>query len=153
MGNCQAIDAASIVIQHPNGKVERLYCPLTARQIMDANPSHYVALLVSTTLSPPVIHTSVSSSASHQNQNGHIHSKTTDTKDQNLPILHTRIKILKPTETLVLGQVYRLITAEEVMKGLWAKKQARMKNSVSDQSQKPPAKENLQLQSISEATS
>lgn len=43
MGNCQAIDAATLVIQHPSGKTERFYSPMSARQVMKMNPAHCVA--------------------------------------------------------------------------------------------------------------
>lgn len=40
--------------------------------------------------------------------------------------------MLKPTDTLALGHVYRLITTQEVMKGLWAKKCGKMKQQSTD---------------------
>ncbi|KAL2340868.1 hypothetical protein Fmac_008808 [Flemingia macrophylla] len=100
MGNCQAIDAATLVIQHPNGKVDKFYAPLSATHVMKTNPGHYVALLISTTFS------------------------STNTN----PIRITRIKLLKPTDTLLLGQVYRLVTTQEVMKGLKEKQKAKMRS-------------------------
>ncbi|CAN0900691.1 hypothetical protein LINGRAHAP2_LOCUS20983 [Linum grandiflorum] len=112
MGNCQAVDAAAVVIQHPGGgKVEKLYCPITASQVMKTHPGHYVALLLSTTLYPPPP-LSVSG--------------TVDGGGGGAPVKLTRIKLLRPTDTLTLGRVYRLITNQEVMKGLWAKKQAKL---------------------------
>ncbi|KAK4394620.1 hypothetical protein Sango_1616300 [Sesamum angolense] len=107
MGNCQAIDSATLVIQHPNGKADRLYWPVAASEIMKINPGHYVALLLTTTL-----YSSTAAAAANNN--------TT-------PLRITRIKLLRPTDTLVLGHVYRLLTSQELMKGLWAKKQAKMK--------------------------
>ncbi|XP_061338637.1 uncharacterized protein LOC133285437 [Gastrolobium bilobum] len=119
MGNCQAIDTATLVIQQPKGKVERLYWPVSAREVMKTNPGHYVALLISTTLC-----------TSKDNEN------SPNKSDNNTnPVRLTRIKLLKPTDTLVLGQVYRLISAQEVMKGLWAKKQAKMKRNLSESAQ------------------
>lgn len=50
MGNCQAIDTATLVIQYPSGKVDKLYWPVTASKVIKMNPGHYVALLMSTTL-------------------------------------------------------------------------------------------------------
>ena len=123
MGNCQAVDTATLVIQQPNGKVERLYWPVSASEVMKTNPDHYVALLISTTLC-----------SSKDNENRSNKSDNTNTTN---PVRLTRIKLLKPTDTLVLGQVYRLISAQEVMKGLWAKKQAKMKRNLSDSAQKP----------------
>ncbi|XP_039163286.1 uncharacterized protein LOC104418376 [Eucalyptus grandis] len=107
MGNCQAIDAATLVIQHPCGKVDKLYWPVCAGEIMKMNPGHYVALLISTAVCP---RRRSSSSSSHNNS-----------------VRVTRIKLLRPTDTLALGQVYRLITAKEVMKVLSAKKHAKMR--------------------------
>ncbi|KAL7139054.1 hypothetical protein ABFS83_09G025000 [Erythranthe nasuta] len=104
MGNCQAIDSAALVIQHPNGKVDKLFSPVSAAQIMKMNPGHYVALLLTTTLY----------SASAAAGGG-------------APLRVTRIKLLRSTDTLLLGHVYRLVTSQEVMKGLFAKKQAKMK--------------------------
>ncbi|KAJ6676722.1 DUF4228 DOMAIN PROTEIN [Salix viminalis] len=49
----------------------------------------------------------------------------------------TRIKLLRPTDTLVLGHVYRLITNQEVMKGMWAKKQAKLKKNDPESEEKP----------------
>ncbi|KAJ7945907.1 D-ribose-binding periplasmic protein [Quillaja saponaria] len=117
MGNCQAIDAATLVIQHPNGKVDKLYWPVFASEIMKMNPGHYVALLISTTTLCQTKDTENCSSKNDNNRN---------------PVRLTRIKLLKPTDSLVLGQVYRLITTQEVMKGLWAKKQAKMRKNQSE---------------------
>ncbi|KAL2321875.1 hypothetical protein Fmac_026254 [Flemingia macrophylla] len=125
MGNCQAIDTATLVIQQPNGKVERLYWPVSASEVMKTNPDHYVALLISTTLC-----------TSKDKENCTNKSDNNDNNNNN-PVRLTRIKLLKPTDTLMLGQVYRLISAQEVMKGLWAKKQAKMKRNVSESAQKP----------------
>ncbi|MED6106037.1 hypothetical protein PIB30_000821 [Stylosanthes scabra] len=121
MGNCQAIDTATLVIQQPNGKVEKLYWPVSASEVMKSNPGHYVALLISST-------TLCSSKDNNNNQN------VPNTNNNNQPVRLTRIKLLKPTDTLVLGQVYRLISAQEVMKGLWAKKQAKMKKNLLSES-------------------
>ncbi|KAL8465324.1 hypothetical protein ACS0TY_034720 [Phlomoides rotata] len=110
MGNCQAIDSATLVIQHPNGRVDKLYSPVSAKQIMKINPGHYVALLLTTTM--------YSSTAAAAKNNGGLNNSTT-------PLRVTRIKLLRPTDTLALGHVYRLVTSQ-VMKGLLAKKQAKM---------------------------
>ncbi|XP_075089306.1 uncharacterized protein LOC107818201 isoform X2 [Nicotiana tabacum] len=77
MGNCQAIDAAALVIQHPSGKIERTDWPVSANE------------------------------------------------DKTVPF--TRVKLLRPTDTLVLGRVYRLVTTQEVMKVLRAKKHGKMR--------------------------
>lgn len=90
MGNCQAVDTARIVIQHPNGKEERLSCPVSASYMMKMNPGHCVSLLISTT----------ALSATSSGHGG--------------PLRLTRIKLLRPTDTLVLGHVYRLITTKGI---------------------------------------
>ncbi|MED6184308.1 hypothetical protein PIB30_046180 [Stylosanthes scabra] len=124
MGNCQAIDTATLVIQQPNGKVEKLYWPVSASEVMKGNPGHYVALLISST-------TLCTSKDNNTNNNNNQNVPNINkNNNHNQPVRLTRIKLLKPTDTLVLGQVYRLISAQEVMKGLWAKKQAKMKKNL-----------------------
>lgn len=126
MGNCQAIDTATLVIQQPNGKEERLYWPVTASEVMKTHPDHYVALLISTTLC-----------TSKDKENCSNKRSDDDDNNNNNKVRITRIKLLKPTDTLLLGQVYRLISAQEVTKGMWAKKQAKMKrNSLAESAQK-----------------
>ncbi|CAI9777523.1 unnamed protein product [Fraxinus pennsylvanica] len=48
MGNCQAAEGASVVIQDPGGKkVERFYwAAVSAHEVMTSNPGHYVALVI-----------------------------------------------------------------------------------------------------------
>ncbi|PIA40397.1 hypothetical protein AQUCO_02500241v1 [Aquilegia coerulea] len=116
MGNCQAIDAASLVIQHQSGRVERLYWPITANEVMKSNPNHYVALIITSCLAEG------------------------DQKNVDNGVRVTRVKLLKPTDLLVLGQAYRLINSEEVMKGLWAKKYAKMKKKEMESTELKPQK-------------
>ncbi|KAL7192019.1 hypothetical protein ACSBR2_023971 [Camellia fascicularis] len=111
MGNCQAIDNATLVIQHPCGRVDKLYWPVTANEVMKLNPGHYVALLLTTTTT----------------------STSTATATATATLVRiTRIKLLRPTDTLVIGKAYRLITTEEVRTGLWAKKYAKMRKKLSE---------------------
>ncbi|KAL8140749.1 hypothetical protein V2J09_006770 [Rumex salicifolius] len=116
MGNCQAVDTATLVIQHPSGKIDKLYWSVTAGDIMKANPGHFVALLITTTL----YHPQTQNPKTTINNNG-------DTTNSSLRV--TRVKLLRPTETLALGHVYRLITNQEVMNGLVAKKQAKLRQN------------------------
>ncbi|KAH6770748.1 D-ribose-binding periplasmic protein [Perilla frutescens var. hirtella] len=109
MGNCQAVDAAALVIQHPCGKLERMYWPLTASEVMKTNPGHYVSLIIPLTPPPPAA-----------------------ADDDTRTVRFTRVKLLRPTDTLVLGRAYRLVTTQEVMKVLRAKKHAKMKRNVSE---------------------
>ncbi|KAL2935969.1 hypothetical protein RDABS01_019087 [Bienertia sinuspersici] len=178
MGNCQAIDAATLVIQHPNGKVEKMYWSVPASEIMKLNPGHYVALLITTT----ICHTSPKTDAksptktNNNNSNNSNSNNNSDNKkndgnknnsnspknssnskknssnnsnssknsstgtgtvagagagagDSRNTVRITRVKLLRPTDTLALGHVYRLISSQEVMKGLVAKKQAKMRKN------------------------
>ncbi|KAK1437815.1 hypothetical protein QVD17_03613 [Tagetes erecta] len=102
MGNCQAVDAAALVIQHPSGKIERMYWSVTASQVMKMNPGHYVSLII------PL-------PSESQDDTG------------NKTVRFTRVKLLRPSDTLVLGRAYRLVTSHEVMKVLKAKRQAKAK--------------------------
>ena len=83
MGNCQAAEAATVVIQHPGNKIERIYWSVSAHQVMSSNPGHYVALVVT---SPTL-----------KSENG-------------TPL--KQLKLLRPDDTLLIGQVYRLISFE-----------------------------------------
>ncbi|EYU41379.1 hypothetical protein ABFS82_12G021600 [Erythranthe guttata] len=99
MGNCQAAEAATVVIQHPSGgKVERIYWSVSANEVMNSNPGHYVALVIA---SP--------ASARRRKENG-------------AAAVKQQLKLLRPDDTLVLGQVYRLISFEDVLKEFAAKK-------------------------------
>ncbi|XP_020217656.1 uncharacterized protein LOC109801081 isoform X2 [Cajanus cajan] len=119
MGNCQAVDAAVLVIQHPCGRIERLYWPVTASEVMRTNPGHYVSLIIPLPVPP-------------QDQN----------REQKT-VRFTRVKLLRPNETLNLGHAYRLITTQEVMKVLKAKKHAKTR--------KPQAEHTLQPEKQSSA--
>lgn len=109
MGNCQAIDAATLVIQHPSGKIERYYSPVSASHVMKTNPGHYVALLISTTTTTTLCPTNKDTENCPNNK-----SDTKNNTNSTNPIRLTRIKLLKPTDTLLLGHVYRLITTQGV---------------------------------------
>jgi hypothetical protein len=95
MGNCQAAEAAEVIVQHPGGKVERLYWPTPAAEVMKSNPGHYVALVI-LRLSPDDKALTGAEAAAAGAGAAKI----------------TRVKLLKPKDTLLLGQVYRLITAQ-----------------------------------------
>ncbi|GMI90135.1 hypothetical protein like AT1G60010 [Hibiscus trionum] len=104
MGNCQAVDAAALVIQHPSGRLERLYWPIPASEVMRMNPGHYVSLIIPLPVS--------------EEEQGSQDRST---------VRFTRVKLLRPTETLTLGHAYRLITSQEVVKVMRAKKNAKTK--------------------------
>ncbi|KAL2510380.1 hypothetical protein Fot_34027 [Forsythia ovata] len=109
MGNCQTVDAAALVIQHPNGKQERMYWPVTASEVMKMNPGHYVSLIIPLPI-------------------------TGEENSDDKTVRFTSVKLLRPNDTLVLGRAYRLVTTQEVMKVLRAKKYAKMKKNLSEQS-------------------
>ncbi|PSS13573.1 Tetratricopeptide repeat protein like [Actinidia chinensis var. chinensis] len=111
MGNCQAVDAAALVIQHPSGSIERMYWPISVSEVMKTNPGHYVSLIIPLPTSD---------------------EQNTDERT----VRFTRVKLLRPSDTLVLGRAYRLVTTQEVMKVLRAKKYAKMKKNQSDSGDK-----------------
>lgn len=84
MGNCQAAEAATVVIQHGGNRVERIYWSVSANEIMASNPGHYVAMVIAS----PAVRTT---------ENG-------------TPV--KQLKLLRPEDTLLLGQVYRLVSFE-----------------------------------------
>ena len=90
MGNCQAAEAATVVVQHPGGRVQRLYWATSAAEVMRANPGHYVAL--------------VTLRVAEERQDAPGGERRT--------VRLTRVKLLKPKEPLLLGHVYRLITTQ-----------------------------------------
>lgn len=82
MGNCQAAEAAAVLIQHPtNNKVQRIYNSVSAHQVMSSNPGHYVALVI---------------------------SSSTVFTENGTPV--KQLKILRPNDTLLIGKVYRLVS-------------------------------------------
>jgi hypothetical protein len=83
MGNCQAAEAATVVIQHPGNKVERVYWSVSAHEVMNSNPGHYVAQVVT--------------SPTSKSENG-------------TPL--KQLKLLRPDDTLLIGHAYRLISFE-----------------------------------------
>ncbi|KAG5522896.1 hypothetical protein RHGRI_034893 [Rhododendron griersonianum] len=72
MGNCQAIDNASLVIQHPCGRADKLYSPVSANEVMKMNPGHYVAQLLTTTATATA---NSAAAASNNQENRNIVSK------------------------------------------------------------------------------
>ncbi|XP_056695407.1 uncharacterized protein [Spinacia oleracea] len=109
MGNCQAAAqvAAEVVVQHPgNGKVERMYWAISANEVMSSNPGHYVALVVEPPSSDPI----VTASNAPPPQGGVKH----------------QLQLLRPTDILHVGHVYRLITFEDVIKEFASKKTVKL---------------------------
>ncbi|XP_064982041.1 uncharacterized protein LOC135584107 isoform X4 [Musa acuminata AAA Group] len=106
MGNCQAAEVATVVIQHPGGRVERLYWPTSAADVMKSNPGYHVALV---TL--------------------YVSETKTDGGGGAGTVRFTRVRLLKPRDMLLLGQVYRLITSQEVAKALRQRKYEKLKKN------------------------
>ncbi|XP_020104862.1 uncharacterized protein LOC109721587 isoform X2 [Ananas comosus] len=103
MGNCQAAEAATVVIEHPGGRVERFYWSLSACHVMAANPGHYVAAVIVTATTPPA--PAAPAAAAH-------------------PVKH--LKLLRPDDTLLIGRVYRLVTFEEVLREFASKQRVKL---------------------------
>lgn len=103
MGNCQAVDAAALVIQHPSGRLDRLYWPLTASEVMKMNPGHYVSLII------PLPVTAGPAGSGGGGGGGGVENSDDRT------VRFTRVKLLRPSETLVLGRAYRLVTTQGML--------------------------------------
>ncbi|WZZ27842.1 hypothetical protein YC2023_011243 [Brassica napus] len=129
MGNCQAVDAAALVLQHPDGKIDRYYGPVSVAEIMRMHPGHYVSLII------PLPEADIPAKTTAKEEDG---------KSQKRVVKFTRVKLLRPTENLVLGHAYRLITSQEVMKVIRAKKYAKTKkhqNETTTREKKKPSLE------------
>eukprot|EP01018_Ginkgo_biloba_P007038 Gb_15293 [translate_table: standard] len=121
MGNCQAVDAASIMIEHPGGRVERIYWPVTANEVMVSSPGHYVAQII----------LSVSPKAG----SGRVPQK--------------QLKLIRPDDSLRLGNNYRLVSFEEVLMEFSGKNYVRLNKLLSLQKQRAANPERDQTPSIS----
>uniref|UniRef100_R7W7Q2 Uncharacterized protein n=1 Tax=Aegilops tauschii TaxID=37682 RepID=R7W7Q2_AEGTA len=104
MGNCQAADAAAVGIQPPGGGKGGGLPPVA--HAVRGTPGHYVALVV-------LHHVDSEPGPAVAGERGGARI--------------TKIKLLKPKDTLLLGQVYRLITSQEVTKAVQTRKQERMR--------------------------
>lgn len=93
MGNCQAIDAAALVVQHPDGKIERMYWSVCASEVMKMNPGHYVSLIIPLPVDG---------------------DENLEEKDREKTVRFTRVKLLRPSDRLVLGRAYRLVTTQGI---------------------------------------
>lgn len=102
MGNCQAAEAACAVVQHPGGKVERLYAAATAGDVMRSNPGHYVALVV----------LRVSGVNAGREEDPAVAGKGGGAAAARI----TKVKLLKAKDALLFGQVYRLITSQGALR-------------------------------------
>ncbi|XP_058069783.1 uncharacterized protein LOC131218919 isoform X2 [Magnolia sinica] len=107
MGNCQAAEAATVVIQRPGGVIQRIYWSVSANEVMASNPGHYVAV--------------VTASVTARSETG-------------VPV--KQLKLLRPDDTLHIGHVYRLISFEEVLKEFAGKKYTKLSRAISMQKQR-----------------
>ncbi|KAL1222799.1 hypothetical protein V5N11_022108 [Cardamine amara subsp. amara] len=112
MGNCQAVNAAVLVLQHPGGKIDRYYGSISVSKVMGMYPGHYVSLIIPLT---------------EEEEKNIPATVKRDDKKQRKAVRFTRVELLRPTDNLVLGHAYRLITSQEVMKVLREKKCAKAK--------------------------
>lgn len=72
-----------MLIQHPGGKIDRFYWSMSANEVLNLNPGHYVALVVTVRAA--------------RSENG-------------APV--KKLKLLRPEDSLVIGQVYKLISLQ-----------------------------------------
>jgi hypothetical protein len=101
MGNCQAVDAAAVVIQHQGGgRTELVYWAIPAGEVMAANPGHYVAAVITVPQTP------AGAGAGTATKGGAAVAAA--------PVKH--LKLLRPDDTLQLGRVYRLVSFEGTSK-------------------------------------
>ncbi|KAK6923947.1 PADRE domain [Dillenia turbinata] len=96
MGNCQAAEAATVVLERPGDRVQRIYWSVSANEVMNSNPGHYVALVLT---------------SNSQTENG-------------VPVKH--LKLLRPDDSLLIGHVYRLVSFEDVLKEFAAKRSVKL---------------------------
>jgi hypothetical protein len=122
MGNCQAAEEATVVVQHPGGRVERLYWATSAAEVMRANPGHYVALV-----------TLRVAEDSHHRQPADSQPQQRGRRGGTVRL--TRVKLLKPRDTLQLGHAYRLIAISEVAKAVQARKEEKTRREQRQQQQ------------------
>ncbi|KAM0914395.1 hypothetical protein ACQ4PT_011581 [Festuca glaucescens] len=119
MGNCQAAEEATVVVQHPGGRVERLYWATSAAEVMRANPGHYVALVTLRVA-----------------EDSHHHRPADSQRGRRGGTVRlTRVKLLKPRDTLQLGHAYRLIAIAEVAKAVQARKEEKTRSAQRRQQQ------------------
>ncbi|CAN1141640.1 hypothetical protein LINPERPRIM_LOCUS25608 [Linum perenne] len=75
-----------------------IYWPISAHEVMNSNLGHYVPLVVTSPLPP------------------------TAADNGSTPVVKQVLKLLKPGDTLLIRQVYRLISFEDVLKEFATKK-------------------------------
>ncbi|XP_028098929.1 uncharacterized protein LOC114298532 [Camellia sinensis] len=108
--------------EHPGNKIERFYWSVSANEVMSANPDHYVTLVMKRLVKDEV----TAESGGGQGHVGeprslrHTCRNLTSKSENRTPV--KQLKLLRPDDTLLIGQVYRLISFEDVLKEFAAKK-------------------------------
>ncbi|KAG0565693.1 hypothetical protein M758_7G007500 [Ceratodon purpureus] len=133
MGNCHAVDPVCATVEHPNGKVEKLYFSASARQLMLLHPGHYVALV------PP---------------------PPAPSPDGAVVRVKRKLKLLPPDTMLNIGSCYRLVSFEDVLAELsergsmahqTSRKRTHSNTAVSKQSPTQPVSESKEQVDISKS--
>lgn len=122
MGNCQATDAASVIIEHPGGKIEKIYWPVSANKVMVSNPGNYVALIITDSFKDESdVGAGAGAGASHKH-----------------------LKLLRPDDTLLIGHNYRLVSFEDVLMEFSGKSYVKLNKLISSQKAKGSSQESVQ---------
>ncbi|WOL16943.1 hypothetical protein Cni_G25731 [Canna indica] len=132
MGNCQAADVATTVIQHADGRLETGYWPLSASQVMAANPGHYVAAIV--TVPHP-------RSSDHRSSSSRSGGK-----------LVRYLKLLRPEDALLAGHFYRLVSFEDVLREFGTKRRVRLSKLLAKKELRKQREEEGKAEADSSAT-
>ncbi|KAH0991596.1 hypothetical protein GBA52_003079 [Prunus armeniaca] len=74
-----------------------------------------------------------------------------ESQEHNKTLRFNRVKLLRPNETLALGHAYRLVTTQEVVKVLRAKKYAKTKKQQLETLEKLQARQEKQSSDCDEA--
>ncbi|KAG0479984.1 hypothetical protein HPP92_010842 [Vanilla planifolia] len=109
MGNCHANDAAAAAIHHPDGRVERLYWPTSADEVMRTHPGYYVA--------------QVTLCISKNNE------RPSASDDDGAAVRFTKVRLLRHRDLLLIGQVYRLVSFQEVTKAVRGRRHDRIRKA------------------------
>ncbi|KAL9679740.1 hypothetical protein QQ045_017606 [Rhodiola kirilowii] len=75
---------------HPDGKLEKMYWSVSASEVMRKNPDHYVSLIL------PL-------PDENSNQKANVEARE---------LKSTHIKLLRSSDTLILGSAYRLVASK-----------------------------------------
>lgn len=82
-----------------------MYWSISASEVMKMNPGHYVSLIIPL---PNNTNPTLDAAGDRDHQQNPPH----DENNNKTVRLFTRVKLLRSTDTLVLGRAYRLITSQ-----------------------------------------